>query len=247
MLHVAAHKIVQTASRLKWRKMNITRLTYRLYLRTKLYFMLRTGVEGYHPLPYQNLVENKRANGTLDRWKAINEFIGKRNPSSVLDIGCHTGFFSMEMAKAGHFCLGVDLNEKSLRVANLIKEINRIERAWFINYLITQESIAVLPHFDITFCMSVFHHWALRFGADGATLIMKKIADQTNGILVFETAQTDNCSEKYKKVLPDMGDNPKEWLASFMLDLGFKRAYSIGAFAIVDQDTLKRELMVGIK
>jgi hypothetical protein len=58
-------------------------------------------------------------------------------------------------------------------------------------------------------------------------------------MLVFETAQTDFCSDKYMKMLPDMGPNPRAWLIDFLTDLGFNDVFSIGAFELDDKGTGK--------
>lgn len=76
---------------------------------------------------------------------------------------------------------------------------------------------------------------------------METLADHTNELLIFETAQTNNCSEKYRKVLPDMGADPKGWLETFIRDLGFDEVTSLGQFRVVDAEDSTRELMVGKK
>ena len=188
-----------------------------------------------------------RVRGTLDRWRAIENSLASREPSSVLDIGCSSGFFSLELAKRGHFCLGVDSSKRALLIAELIKEIDEVEQVSFTYFPISLESVIRLPTFDITICLSVFHHWARQFGANEAIAIMQVVAEQTKDLLFFETAQTNNCSNKYRKVLPAMGKNPRVWLEGFLTDLGFSKVSSIGAFSVGGGGRGKRELMVGVK
>lgn len=220
-------------------------------LKAKLRTLLRLGMLGrpYHPINHIGWsgTRSQRVQGTLQRWDAIKNFLADREPSSILDIGCNIGFFTLELAKRGHFCLGVDINKRALLTANLIREIDEIEQACFMHFPINIETVGRLPAFDITICLSVFHHWAMHFGADEATAIMQEVADQTNDLLFFETAQTSDCSEKYQKVLPDMGSNARAWLDSYLTDLGFSEVFSLGAYAVGGAGGGSRELMVGLK
>ena len=231
--------------------MGILKTAFRSYWRVKLFTLFQLGILGrpYHPTPFTGRVRirSHRVRGTLERWRAIESFLVGRKPSSILDIGCHTGFFSLALAKQGHVCLGVDINKRALYAAELIKKIDGADQASFMHFPISLESISRLPTFDITICLSVFHHWASQFGTDEAMAIMRSVAEHTKDLLFFETAQTNNCSDKYRKVLPAMGKNPRVWLEGFLTDLGFSKVSSIGAFSVGGAGRATRELMVGVR
>ena len=228
--------------------MSFSKAIHLLFTKLKLITIMRLGVIRfpYQPVPYSS-GKSRRYQGTIERWNATVSVLDKTKSCSVLDVGCNTGFFSIEMAKRGNFCVGVDTAGKQLMVANAIKDLYQLDGVTFTRMKIDPENVSSLPHFDTTFCLSIFHHWALQYGAAGAISIMKTLADRTNGMLIFETAQTDNCSEKYRKALPDMGTEPKKWLEEFILDLGFNEVVSLGQFGVIDTDDDTRELMMGKK
>lgn len=132
-------------------------------------------------------------------------------------------------------------------VADALKDLYKVDGVTFARMKIDPDNVSSLPSFDITFCLSVFHHWALQYGPDGAISIMETLSNRTKELLIFETAQTNNCSEKYRNVLPDMGANPKDWLETFLEKLGFDQVTSLGQFRVIDSEDSTREFMVGRK
>jgi len=89
------------------------------------------------------------------KWMLSNKVKGK----TILDIGCYTGFFSLQSLYEGaKYCLGIDLSPTPLRIANDIK--NRLKfkdvdflQKNFYNYKTDKK-------FDFVLCLNILHHIA---------------------------------------------------------------------------------------
>ena len=60
---------------------------------------------------------------------------------SVLDIGSHSGYFSLKLAQKGFFVIGVDQDKLIINKAKLVKKKYDITNASFLYYHITIKSI----------------------------------------------------------------------------------------------------------
>lgn len=93
--------------------------------------------------------KNKRADSELV-WKHIqNEnYMNK----TILDFGCHYGYFSMKAAKKGAIVTGIDKKHIDIRMANIINENIELTDA---NFIVADN----LPEqkFDYVFELSVYH------------------------------------------------------------------------------------------
>lgn len=187
-----------------------------IFVVLKMFFLLnRLGIiTFYQPLPQLCIKTNAaRTEKTFIRWEAIKWEL-PTEPMSVLDIGCNAGFYSINLAKFGHFVTGIDNHVWSLFVF-YAKEALKIPNLALSDLFLTPENIKTLPNYDCILLLSVFHHWCVAYGTDAALKMLDDVYKRTNKILFFETAQTDTASEKYRAVLPYMGDSPELWLHNY--------------------------------
>ena len=163
-----------------------------------------------------------------DRWKVMEPVISDRK-GAFLDIGCNIGYFSFNAAEVGCFSYGVEANDFNITCCNAIKSSMRVNNCQFIKGLVDDRFVQQMPSFDTVLNLSVFHHWVKAYGADGAQNMMRLLAQKCS-TLIFETGQSDEVNTKWAEQLTFMGDNPKEWIEEFLLDIGFTDVKVIGTF-----------------
>lgn len=78
---------------------------------------------------------------------------------TILDAGSGSGHRIINVAKFFKKCkfLGIDVSEKSLEIANELKNIKKIENIRFIKHNI-MSGVKSLGKFDMVLCMGVLHH-----------------------------------------------------------------------------------------
>lgn len=87
----------------------------------------------------------------------IRQYVGSLSGKRILDVGCGGGILSESMAKEGADVTGIDLAEKSLKVARL----HGLESGIKVDYqLISAEDMAAEHpgEFDVVTCMEMLEH-----------------------------------------------------------------------------------------
>jgi hypothetical protein len=200
------------------------------FLRLELLGLLKSGIiDIYQPLPWLNIKNAQRYQSTLLRWQAIETELGDLK-GSALDIGCHLGFFTFQMARKGVFCIGVEGEAILHHLCNLIKEVGGFEKAVFVRGFLDESFSQTLPTVDITLFLSVFHHMIRKSGMEQATRLMKEIMQKTRRVIFFETGQANEPNVTWAKHLPPMDPNPKEWTERYFCSMGASRVKYLGEY-----------------
>ena len=105
---------------------------------------------------------------------------------SCLDIACHEGFFSIELAKHGvRRVLGVDVREESLQKARFIADVLGLENARFEQRNaenITPETMGIA---DVTLFLGLLYH------LENPMLCLRRAAAVTREVCIVETQVID--------------------------------------------------------
>lgn len=184
-------------------------------------------VSNYQPLPWIGLKNSRRTQGTIDRWKKIDEKLTAG--TSVLDIGCDVGYFVFKAAEKGCLAWGVDNNIYAIITANYAKEKIRSSNSQFFLQQIDESNIDLLPEFDYIIFVSVFHHWCLLYGFDKAKLMLAKLLKKAKRGLFFEMGQEEMAS-KYN--IPAVDGDFKDWLKNFLEQVSGREAQILGEFDV---------------
>jgi SAM-dependent methyltransferase len=199
------------------------------FLRTQLAIILRLHIiDVYQPIFGNEKIDSLRYSGTINRWVAIQKELGD-SVGSALDIGCNNGFFSFSLARKGYICLGIESTRFVYYICNLIKEINSLDNAIFLKAKL-EEIIGLLPQFDVTLFLSLFHHFVRLYGFNQATSIVVQLLAKTNRVMFFETGQSNEVCTSWSRYMPDMGSVPKLWIQNYLLGLGVKYVKWLGDF-----------------
>jgi len=149
-----------------------------------------------------NLIPDDRANHNL---KIMKETCFKESLKGkhVLDIGCSHGFFSMIAEQLGATVLAIDVNKKSINIANRIKELMNLNN---IEYRLRSFDIDLVKEkqFDLIICMSVYHY--MFHTIKDHDKIFKLLYDM-GGDLFFEDAldmDDVSCNEFFSSVMPEL-------------------------------------------
>ncbi len=199
----------------------------------------------YHPLDIFTKTKEASKRNVIDRYESISENLVGKN---CLDIGCQSGYFSLRMASDGYWVTGLDSDEIILDKANLMKKKHAIQNVSFANFKVNLESVSSLQVFDNIIYLSIHHHMIKVYGFETASEILKVLCQKTKYHMFFDFPYLDayKGNELFSDI-PDMGDNPDEWIKNYLVTLGFKKVVSLNIFSHNLRPEEKRNLFMAIK
>jgi len=171
------------------------------------------GEWSYQPLPWINLNRVKRGQGTKSRFEAIEASLAGLSISSGMDIGCHVGYFCFAMAQKGIPMLGIDVDPRSIRIAQYVANKIGIQNIVFCPMAVSTATMCLLPKVDIVLLLSVWHHWVREHGFETAGQMLSAVWERSGKVLFFESGETEMTPEFG---LSAMGNSPKEWLTNYL-------------------------------
>ena len=150
-------------------------------------------------------------------------------PAKVNDIGCQIGFFSFSLAERGYSVIGYDMDERNIEICCMLNKLNNLSTmSTFRNIAFMPENVKFFASADYTLCLAVFHHIIYYHGLSVAQKLISVLRNKTRKKLYFEIGQSNEPVEPWAKHLPDMGDDPFEWIANFLRSGGFKNIKVLG-------------------
>jgi hypothetical protein len=202
----------------------IDELQFRMDVFPKLY---------YQPLPWVGLNKARRAEGTKARWHAIESVVRDQAFSSAMDIGCDVGYFCFSLASAGVPTLGVDIDDRDLRIAFYVKRKVAISNVAFLRLRVDTDTVVLLPNADLVLLLSVWHHWVREHGLEHASRILNSVWTKCGKVMIFETGESE-MSDKF--ALPRMEPSPEVWLRNYLSDIcSGSQVVQLGKFKAFDE------------
>ena len=116
-----------------------------------------------------------------ERWKFIEPYVDES--TTLLDIGCAEGYYTIKTAEAGAFALGADL--RSERLKNAREREGYPDRVGFLKWELNPENIQKLPNMDVILLLTVQHHWQDAFGLNAAEEMFQHVMDKCD-FLIYE-------------------------------------------------------------
>lgn len=114
--------------------------------------------------------------------RAIEKHFGNRLPDArCLDIGCHEGFFSLEMAKKVTSVRGIDVRSESLEKAELVRQLKAVENLTFCYGDCYDLDKYISDSYDLTLFLGVLYHLSDPIAA------LRSISKVTQELCVIET------------------------------------------------------------
>ena len=117
-------------------------------------------VEPYQPTyGVANIFSEEPRRSSLDRCRAIEQYLGNVAGQRILDIGSSIGYICYYFADRGAVCEGWENNPKNAEVSRLVGEINGISVDFKTKTLDMETVKTIKPgDFDVITILSVFHH-----------------------------------------------------------------------------------------
>jgi SAM-dependent methyltransferase len=202
----------------------------RLLLRGRVSVQTAFNIPGdYQPNPFTEQPGRPDRRACRERFEA---FAAKLPPGalSCIDIGCNIGYFTFRMAKRGGVCLGIEIGRNEVSYARGLATLHDVRNAAFLQFEISSQNVLALPRADVMICMSVFHHWARKFGLDEATRIMDGLAQRCQ-FLVFETGQHNETDTRWAQQLAFMGEDSDAWIQKYLRERGLSSVIRLGEFS----------------
>lgn len=111
----------------------------------------------------------------------------KNKVKTILDIGCGTGQFSIELANRGYSVVGVDLSSRMIEEANSNKLKLRRKSTGDVSFW-NKEAEDFLFDFDLTFDAILFMSNSLSYNTNNYRHVIKRSANSlsNNGIMIFQ-------------------------------------------------------------
>ena len=161
--------------------------------------------------------------------------------STYLDVGCNTGFFCHEMARAGFHSTGVDVAANEIEVARLMSTYFHRDYSTYVQsdaheYLKTTQDRT----FDVTSAFSVFQWTMIQKTPEHGFDCMRWLFEKTRRICILEMGESTEAH--YIERIGLRYDSA--WIRDFMeTHGGFERIELID----MKSSRLKRDLFVGFK
>lgn len=158
-----------------------------------------------------------------ERWACIEHEIVHYEIKSLLDIGCAEGFFARLAAeKQGVFSIGIEFNNKRLWLGELSRMHDDVANFAIVKALMTPESIASLPRFEMVILLSVLHHVIRQSGRTGAIDFLSSIRLITGKRLIFEMGTSEETKNNWAGLMPTGNEGQFELLKSLLQEAGFQ-------------------------
>lgn len=207
------------------------------YLRKISAKFLLKSYPNYQPVFQEGKLLEGGDRNCFDRWLLIKKEIEDNNIKSVIDLGSAEGFYILQSAKeCGCFAIGVDADIRRICIAQDQLSLERIVSAGFVLGVIDNDMLEKIPNFDMVIFMSVMHHMMYKDGLEYCRGFLEKLRKKINKVMIFEMGQSNELKNNWAKLLPDMGDNPHEWIKEFLLSAGFSSVTKIG-----ESDSYKKD------
>jgi len=126
--------------------------------------------------------QKTRRSGTAERWGLIQSRV--QGPASLLDVGCSSGLLTALASGFGFFAIGLDANWDVLTEAR--KKCRPHLNLAFMHFVVTPETVALLPVCDIVLCLSIYHQWYAKFSREGAERILLTLGTKARQRMFFE-------------------------------------------------------------
>ena len=184
----------------------------------------------YQPIPWLGINEaSVRGKATIQRWNSIKKNISPK-AKSLKDIGSNVGYFCLMAAdKLGMQTIGIDIEERFLRLSEYARKKGDIANASFLNLLINKDTVVLLPKTDVTLCLSIWHHWVYEYGLKDATEILKQIWASTNQTLFFESGEEET-KDEFKLPFHDKEPIATQLIAYLEKNLEYSKVEVVGQF-----------------
>lgn len=166
----------------------------------------------YQPLPWLGLNTAKRGEGTEARWQAIEQSLDD-SIKTALDIGCNVGYFCFSLAFKRIPTLGIEMDDRLLRIARYAARKLQVPSVGFCNLLVDRNTVALLPQADLVLLLSVWHHWVRAYGLEDASQMLAVVWKRTKRMLFFETGEAEMPSEFGLSALKP---SAREWLENYL-------------------------------
>lgn len=171
------------------------------------------GAWSYQPLPWINLDETKRNQGTLMRSRAIEAALADCAVINGMDVGCNIGFFCFNLARKGIPMLGIDMDSRYIRIARYAGKKIGSSSVGFVQMAVNTETVFLLPKVELVLALSIWHHWVKAYGLETASFILSEIWKRCSKVMFFETGENEMTADFN---LPTMGDSPQVWLKDYL-------------------------------
>lgn len=143
-------------------------------------------------VPYQKVIYRGRVlSGGTDRTETY-KLLFPTPPAgkTVLDIGCHLGFYCFQASSDGaRYCLGIDIDERRVAKARRLARQNKIANLDFIAGDINE--FAIQKPFDIILCLNVLQHMKSIAAIDGLIDRLQQSAAERLLLILPITNETD--------------------------------------------------------
>ena len=200
----------------------------------------------YHPHPFKPAINKVEHRTSKDRFSAIQPYLPP-NSFTTLDIGCQEGYFLFRLSVHKGLKLGIDMDENALDYARVLARKYKKNNVLLANHHITKASdLDELPDFDVVICMSIFHHWVKHFGKKEALQILGKVAEKTKHILVFDTGEPTEITQKWAADMAFISPTTDEYFNEYFVKSGFAKVANVGEFD-TNLSSVKRNLYVALK
>jgi hypothetical protein len=182
----------------------------------------------YQPISVGKTRSKQATRECEDRWSMIRRTIVDFDAKNLLDLGCAEGFFVRKAGEMGVFSIGIDRDYNRLGLIESARMIDKSEYSGFVLSSIDPTLMQRLPQFDVVLCFSVMHHIIRQNSYEHGLEMLRLMRGVTRKAFLFDMGQTNEVSTTWATQLPNMGDDPSKWVASFLKDGGFASCEVIG-------------------
>jgi SAM-dependent methyltransferase len=227
-------------------------IIYRLriiFFKIQIFFQHNLGfLKYYEPNPFKKIESRFMMADQRECKKRMNNILNfiPNQAFSVLDIGCNIGYFTFNYAKLGGFCIGIDYGRNEVMIAKSFAEIYKIPNVAFSQMEITNDNILTLPKVDIVNCLSIYHHWARKFGEDHANSMLEKLCDRCEKYFVFDSGQPDEDCVEWANRLNYMLPDVEKYFKKLFKEFGFNEMKDTGKYGTT-VSAKKRNLYIAIR